>query len=160
MNRSSQMLSLTVYLSSTAVACETDLIDDPGFQLWCGEQLCAWELEEGEIRKVPTWHDHDYGVELVGSPVLLSQVSQGGASCVLIEVTSKIESGAMVSVEVDADGDGDVDWSVPVVSSDGFVSRAQKVALDVSDNCVFYLRKSGQGEAVVARLRISEECGL
>jgi hypothetical protein len=66
----------------------------------------------------------------------------------------------MVSVEVDADGDGDVDWSVPVVSSDGFVSRAQKVALDVSYDSVFYLRKSGQGEAIIARLRVSEECGL
>jgi len=159
MNRAILMLLVMVHLSSMAAACETDLIDDPGFQLWCGERLCAWELEEGEIRKVSTWHEHDYGVELVGSPVLLSQGSQGSASCVRIEVTSKIESGAMATVEVDADGDGDVDWIVPVVGSDGFVSRAQELALDVSIDSVFYLRKSGQGEAVVARLRVSEECG-
>ena len=144
-------------LMSVAAACETDLIDDPGFQLWSGEQLCTWELEEGEIRKVSTWHDHDYGVELVGSPVLLSQPGQSGASCVRIEVTSEVEPSAMVSVEVDADGDGAIDWVVPVQPSDGFVSRMQDVALSVSAG-VFYLRKSGQGRAVVARLRVSAEC--
>jgi hypothetical protein len=159
MNRGALLFSSLLCLASVA-ACETDLVDDPGFQLWCGERLCAWDLEEGEIRKVPTWHTHDYGVDLVGAPVLLSQGAQGGASCVRIEVTSKIESGAMVTVEVDEDGDGEVDWRVPVDSSERFVSQVRDVTLDLSYEGVFYLRKSGQGEAVVARLRVSEECGL
>jgi len=158
MNRATLLVSLMMCLASVA-ACETDLVDDPGFQLWCGEELCAWDLEEGEIRKVPTWHTHDYGVDLVGAPVLLSQGARSSASCVRIEVTSKVEAGAMVTVEVDADGDGDVDLTVPVGGSERFVSRVHDVELDVSIEGVFYLRKSGQGEAVVARLRVSEECG-
>lgn len=158
MNRAALLFSLLVFVVSAA-ACETDLIDDPGFQLWCGEELCAWDLEEGEIRKVPTWHTHDYGVDLVGSPVLLSQGARSSASCVRIEVTSRVEPGAMVTVEVDADGDGDVDWTVPVDSSERFAGQVRDVALEVSYEGVFYLRKSGQGEAVVARLRVSEECG-
>ena len=158
MNRTALLVSLMMCLASLA-ACETDLIDDPGFQLWCGEELCAWELEEGEIRKVPTWHTHDYGVDLVGAPVLLSQAALRSASCVRIEVTSRVEEDAMVTVEVDADGDGDVDRTVPVGSSERFVSRVHDVELDVSIDGVFYLRKSAQGEAVVARLRVSEECG-
>ena len=157
MNRTALLFSSMAFLLSAAT-CETDLVDDPGFQLWCGEQLCAWDLEEGEIRKVPTWHTHDYGVDLVGAPVLLSQGARSSASCVRIEVTSQIESGAMVTVEVDADGDGEVDWTVPVGSSERFVSRAHDVEVDVSIEAVFYLRKSAQGEAVVARLRVSEEC--
>jgi hypothetical protein len=143
----------------SVAACETDLVDDPGFQLWCGEQLCAWDLEEGEIQKVPTWHTHDYGVDLVGAPVLLSQVARRSASCVRIEVTSRVEAGAMVAIEVDADGDGDVDLSVPVGSSERFISRASDFALDLSLNGVFYLRKLGEEGAVVARLRVSTECG-
>jgi len=66
----------------------------------------------------------------------------------------------MVTVEVDEDGDGEVDWTVPVNSSERFVGQVQDVELDLSYEGVFYLRKSGQGEAVVARLRVSEECGL
>ena len=125
MNRAALLVSLMMCLASLA-ACETDLIDDPGFQLWCGEELCAWELEEGEIRKVPTWHTHDYGVDLVGAPVLLSQGAQSSASCVRIEVTSRVEEDAMVTVEVDADGDGDVDRTVPVGSSERFVSQGSR----------------------------------
>ena len=158
MNRAALLVSLMMCVVGAA-ACETDLIDDPGFQLWCGEELCAWELEEGEIRKVPTWHTHDYGVDLVGAPVLLSQAALRSASCVRIEVTSRVEEDAMVTVEVDADSDGEVDWTVPVDSSDRFVGQVQDVELDLSYEGVFYLRKSGQGEAVVARLRVSEECG-
>ena len=108
---------------------------------------------------MPTWHTHDYGVDLVGAPVLLSQGAQSSASCVRIEVTSRVEEDAMVTVEVDAGGDGDVDRTVPVGSSERFVSRVHDVELDVSIDGVFYLRKSAQGEAVVARLRVSEECG-
>lgn len=157
MRRAALLLSSLLYLSSVT-ACETDLVDDPGFQLWCGEMLCAWDLDEGEIRKVPTWHTHDYGVDLVGAPVLLSQDARRSASCVRIEVTSKIESGAMVAVEVDADGDAQIDRSWSINSSDDFVSRAFDIGVDLSFEGVIYLRKSGEGETVVARLRVSEEC--
>ncbi|MGB5698153.1 MAG: hypothetical protein WBM46_21060 [Polyangiales bacterium] len=159
MNRPALLLALMACLMSAGVTCETDLIDDAGFQLWCGERLCAWDLEEGEIRKVPTWHTHDYGIELIGPSVLLSQPAQSSASCVRIEVTSEVEPSVMVSVEVDADGDGAVDWTVAIDPSDGFVSRVQDVERTVSFDGVVYLRKSGQGGAVVARLRVSDECG-
>jgi len=159
MKRATLLLSSMVFVLSGATACETDLIDDAGFQLWCGDRLCAWELEEGEIRKVSTWHEHDYGVELLGAPVLLSQAAQDVAVCVRIEVTSEVDAGAMVSVEVDADGDGEVEWSVRLQSSEGFVSRVYDFALHVSTDGVFYLRKLGQGRAVVARFRVSDECG-
>lgn len=144
---------------SMSVMAACDVIDDPGFQLWCGEELCAWVLEEGEIRKVSTWHEHDYGVELVGAPVLLSQGARESASCARIEVTSQIEPGVMVSVEVDAEGDGDIDWVFPVEPSDEFVREVREVPLEVSLGGVFYIRKTGQGQAVVGRLRVAEELG-
>ena len=36
-----------------------------GFDAWCGDRLCHWTLEKGEIRRVSTWHAGDDGVELV-----------------------------------------------------------------------------------------------
>lgn len=158
MKRAQVLLSSMAGLLSLAATCETDLVDDPSFQLWCGEALCAWDLEEGEIRKVPTWHEHDYGVELVDAPVVLSQEARRSASCVRIEITSQIEPGADVSVEVDQQGDGHAEWIVPIGASDDFVREVQEVRLSLSNVGVFYVRKSGPGQAVVGRLRISDEC--
>ncbi len=150
--------ALVAAMSPGVTACETDVIDDVGFQLWCGEQLCNWILEEGEIRKVSTWHEHDYGVELVGSPVLLSQPVQSGACGVRVEVTSEIDEAASVWVEIDGDGDGVIDQEVVVPSSDGYRSWAWDVGVDLTDEGVIYLRKAGEGHAVVARLRVVAEC--
>ncbi len=35
---------------------------DPGYDLWCGDDLCAWKVERGEIKRVATWHEGDAGV--------------------------------------------------------------------------------------------------
>jgi len=148
------LLSLACLLSA-AVTCESDIIDDPSFQLWCGQRLCVWDTEEGEIRKVPTWHTNDYGVDLVGSPVLLSQEARNSASSVRIEVTSQIQQGTIVSVEIDHEGDGRIDWKVTVPPSEDFTNHEWRVDEGVSSDGIFYLRKSGEGRAVVARLRAS-----
>jgi hypothetical protein len=113
------------------------------------------DTEEGEIRKVPTWHTNDYGVDLVGSPVVLSQEARNSASSVRIEVTSQIQQGTIVSVEIDHEGDGRIDWTVTVPPSDDFTNHEWRVDEGVSSDGIFYLRKSGDGRAVVARLRAS-----
>jgi hypothetical protein len=155
MRRSTAFLLAAAGFLSTAATCETDLIEDAGFQLWCGDRLCVWDLEEGEIRKVATWHSNDYGVELVGAPVSLSSPAARSASSVRIEVVSDVERGAMVTVEIDQEGDGVIDWVLPVPPSDGFVSRIWESQPGADAGGVFYLRKSGPGRAVVARLRVS-----
>ncbi len=146
---------LIVSLLCTAAACETDLIEDAGFQLWCGERLCSWDLEQGSIRKVSTWHTNDYGVDLVGPQVVLSSDARGTASSLRIEVTSDIEETATVSFEIDEDGDGQIDWSVRIPPSDGYVSRVWNPDQPVGLNGIFYIRKSGEGRAVLARVRAS-----
>jgi hypothetical protein len=156
MTRSVPLLLLALStLLSAAAPCETDLIEDAGFQLWCGDRLCVWDTEEGEIRKVGTWHTHDYGVELVGAPVLLASPAAQSAASVRIEVVSDIEEGAMVTVEIDRDGDGAIDSVVPIPPSDTFVSRVWGSAGSVEESGVFYVRKAGPAHAVVARLRVS-----
>ena len=151
----SRMALLIGSLLCMAVTCETDLIDDAGFQLWCGERLCAWDIEEGSIRKVSTWHTHDYGVDLLGSQVVLSSDARRTAASLLIEATSHIEESAMVWFEIDGDGDGRIDWRVRIPSSDGYVSRVWNPDVSVGYDGVFYVRKSGEGRAVLARVRAS-----
>ena len=155
MRRSTPFILAAAAFLSTAATCETDLVEDAGFQLWCGDRLCAWDLEEGEIQKVSTWHNNDYGVELVGAPVSLSSPFARTASSLRVEVVSDVERGAMVTVEIDQDGDGVIDWVLPVSPSDGFVSRVWESQPGADATGVVYLRKAGPGRAVVARIRVS-----
>ncbi len=157
MNRSYAWTAIFVVLLLPA-CFETDVIDDAGFQMWCGNSLCAWSLEEGDIRRVPTWHEHDYAVELVGSPVVLSQQAQrSSAACVRVELIADVEPAAQMTAEIDYDGDGRSDWTTPI-DRQGFRSMAWDVRPGVDRGSVFYLRKAGEGRAVVTQLRASSEC--
>ena len=160
MNRFPFLVLLPVCLMTMGGYCESDVIDDAGFQFWCGDELCAWEREGGAVRKVPTWHEHDYAVELVGAPVVLSQqASRAYAGCVRLELIADVEESAMLSLEVDNGGDGSADWQVQV-AGEGFRSMAWELRgrFAPGGDSIFTLRKLGEGRAVIAQLRASSEC--
>jgi hypothetical protein len=58
-----------------ATDCDGGITRDPGFDLWCGDALCAWKIERGEIRPAPTWHREDTGVELIDPGTAIEQFS-------------------------------------------------------------------------------------
>jgi hypothetical protein len=153
-------LLAALVLGSTLPACfETDVIDDAGFQIWCGDTLCAWTVEQGQVLRVPTWHEHDYAVELVGAPVVLSQQAQrSSSSCVRVELIADVEPSANMTAEIDYDGDGAIDWK-RAIDREGFRSMAWDVRPGNTTASVFYLRKAAEGRAVVTQLRASSECG-
>lgn len=159
MNRLTLLVFLPAILVTMGSYCETDIIEDPAFQFWCGEQPCEWQVEEGEVRQVPTWHEHDYAIELVGAPVVISQQAKRGAGdCVRIELIADVEPSAMLLVEIDFDDDGSVDWTSPV-NRQGF----QRMSWDLSPSRSvgawrFILHKAAEGRAVVTQLRASSEC--
>lgn len=160
MNRFVFIVLVPLFLVTTGNYCETDLIDDPGFQFWCGEELCAWQLEAGAVRKAPSWHEHDYAVELVGSPVILSQqASRSFSSCVRVEVIADVEPSSMVSIEIDYTGDGTIDWEAPV-NQQGFRTVAWEFRSGAAPerDSIFSVRKMGEGRAVIMQLRASSEC--
>src|ERR1043165_1367598 len=100
MNRLSFALCLPL-----VVACQPGALDDPGFDLWCGGSLCKWETEQGSIRRVPTWNEEDYGVELVGKPVVLSQVANlpqiGSDPCLSFTILGNVDASAEMKLEFD-----------------------------------------------------------
>ena len=68
------ILPIALLASPLSGGCDDD-VEDPSFQAWCGDTLCAWDLEAGRIARVGTWHPSDYGVELLETPTILSQVT-------------------------------------------------------------------------------------
>jgi len=124
---------------------------DPGFDWWCGDVPCAWTVEEGSVRRVATWHERDYGVELVGAPVVLYQdVELANPSCLRFVLVANVAEDAQVSVEVDAGIDGVIDETVPLPSA-AWQPLTLMASRTVAPGPVRYvLRKVGPGSAVLA----------
>ena len=40
---------------------EPPILDNNGFDLWCGDELCHWSTDKGAVERVPTWHSGDVG---------------------------------------------------------------------------------------------------
>lgn len=158
-------VSVALWIGLTGFSCELDVVEDPGFQFWCGEQLCEWYLREGEIARVPTWHEHDYAVELVGAPVHLEQTFATRVSgCVLVELIADVEADAMVTIAIDEDQDRIPEW-VETVDRAGFQRMSWQVDVDVWGSNTSgepvgrtIIRKDAEGRAVLSQLRISERC--
>ncbi len=140
-----------------------DIISDPGFDLWCGDKLCNWEIEAGQIERVPTWHDSDHGVSLVGDDVRLSQLAGDDrplASCIQLEFLADIAQNAQVFVEIDADDDGTVEFSQQMPTSDWALLQYIAEIPEPFDSLRFRIRKQGPGRAVLAEIEAiaSESC--
>ncbi len=131
------------------------ILQDPGFDLWCGDKLCSWELERGDIQRAGTWHAHDDAVELLGDDTAISQLTQVNSwdtACIRFEMLADVAESTEVRLEADIFGDGSVEWSerIPTSSWDA-VSLAIRVEGDY-DGIRFRLTKAGAGRAVLARI--------
>ena len=153
------ILYLAVYAGAAGHGeCSGDLLHDSGFDLWCGEELCSWQVEKGAVAKAPTWHESDLGVELVGEEVVISQrIDESNVPCVLFDLVGDIDLEANVVLEMDLYDDGEVDFSqrLPTAS---WENLTYLVAMpERFDGIRFRLRKSGGGRAVLAQIRAREE---
>lgn len=137
-------------------SCEGDLIGDPSFDLWCGDTLCGWEVELGEVRPVATWHHADKGAELVGGIVAISQASDaddGAASCIRFSLTADVDAGAQLSIEVDFQDDGTVEVSHPMQSDDYREVTYTIATPERWEGVRFRVRKLGEARAVLGQVR-------
>jgi hypothetical protein len=139
------------------------IITDRGFDLWCGDQLCYWKLESGDVQKVPTWIDGDDGVEMVGDDVAISQmtpVTSDDTACIQFDMVADIDENAEVTLEADVWGDGTVDWSQRIPTSD-WERQTLRIGFTGAYNGVrFRLRKQGDGHAILARIgaQTADDC--
>ncbi len=156
---SSTLFAAFAFLSLSAENCgETHFIQDSGFDIWCGDRLCAWELESGSVARASTWHKDDYSVDLIGTDVVISQLSTGAqASCLRFELLADIEDDARVTLEMDFFDDGVIDYTQEL----GHV-RWEALVYFVSTPASFRgvrftLHKEGPGRARLAQIEATAD---
>lgn len=150
------------FLLSGYNSCDP-IIENNGFDLWCGDQLCNWEVETGAVAEVATWHKADKGVELVGDKASISQlndVTSSHVSCMRFYLVADVEETAEAYVEMDFQDDGSVEWSRPIPVS-SWAPIGYLVTLPVKYQSIrFRVRKDGPGRVKLAEIRAesSDSC--
>ncbi|AKU97270.1 hypothetical protein AKJ09_03934 [Labilithrix luteola] len=157
MKRTSRIFVATagILLVGTIAACDDDLIDDATFRLWDGDKLASWTLEQGSVRKAPTWHPNDYGVELLDTPTVISQVSKSSSrpTCIAFTTMADVDASAQVWLGVDFNADGTIDVEQPIAATDFHVSE-NLIKAPLNYGAIrFVISKKGTGHAVLAEIR-------
>jgi hypothetical protein len=152
-------LFVLALLAIAYVACDDpNLVDNPSFDLWCGDKLCSWDTDAGRVERVASWHRGDYGVSFEETPTQISQLAEGvHVRCMRVDLIADVAASAEMTVGFDFNDDGIVEHTqaVPAVSwrSVQFLVHTPLFY----DSVRYVLRKSGAGHAVIAQLRIVEE---
>ena len=141
------------------------IVDDRGFDLWCGDTLCTWVLEKGDIAPAPTWHPDDRGVDMLGDDTAISQMTPVEASdgtCVRFTLVADVAEDAEVRLQMDVFGDGSIETDERIPTSDWRkLTYLVRMPADYS-GVRFRLTKAGTGRAVLANIGAEiagdEEC--
>ncbi|NOY28526.1 MAG: hypothetical protein GXP62_21935 [Oligoflexia bacterium] len=144
------------FLGGSSSCTSNDLLANASFDLWCGDSLCSWDVEEGEVIQVPTWHQEDSGAELRGERVVLSQTTPANpstAACVSFSLIADADPGAELSLELDYFDDGSVDWSGPIPADDWQSVQYNVRSPDWFQDLRFRVVKQGDARAVIAQVR-------
>ena len=148
------LLGTAAFSQIGATDCGGDppIIVDPGFDLWCGDQLCAWHVDRGEIKKAATWHSEDAGVELLSADTAISQLSQTRAQCIEFSFIANVDPTVDLRLEADVFNDGSVEYSEHIPTA-----RWQPLTYRLRfsrnpDGARFRFIKRGEGAAVLAQL--------
>lgn len=138
--------------------CEEPLVTDSGFDLWCGDSLCAWQVDEGTITKVQTWHARDFGADLVSPATTISQVLPYGSedvACIHFNLLANIDPAVDVVLNLDF-GDGTTGVSQTLSSGAWAPADYHLVPPTYFQSVRVSIRKRGAGHAVLARIQATK----
>lgn len=138
-------------------SCGRSLIEDPSFDLWCGQALCQpWE-STGVVQRVPTWHVQDFGVELADGAALSQLSTQAPAACIHFEVIADVTASADVRLELDFNDDGSKEFDQVIPESHWSKLSFNASAPKWYRGLRFTLRKAGRGRAVLAQISATDD---
>lgn len=161
----SLLLCLVVVAAASqlgATDCGGTITRDPGFDLWCGDSLCAWKLERGDVRRVPTWHTADSGVELLDTDSAIEQftpVDSRDGTCIRFELIADVDETAQLELGVDIYGDGSIERAFPIPTAHWKPLSYAFAVQPPFTGIRFDIAKHGPGRAVVARMRAAVVAG-
>ena len=162
MKRFSPLLLLLALSQLGATECGT-VIDDPGFDLWCGDSLCAWKVVRGDAQRAATWHSADSGVALLGDDSAIQQlapVTSTDGTCIRFDLVANVDETAEVSLEIDIYGDGTVETSERIPTSRWQPISYRLLFAPPFEGIRFELAKRGTGTAVLAQIHaeLADDC--
>ena len=128
------------------------IITDPGFDLWCGDSLCAWKIDRGDVAKAGTWHSEDAGVSLLGNDTAISQLSQTSATCIEFSFIADIDPQVEVRLEADVFADGAYEYCERMPTARWLPLTYRMRFAKAPDGVRFRFSKRGDGAAVLAQL--------
>jgi len=131
------------------------VLRDPGFDLWCGDELCSWKVVRGDVRRVGTWHAGDSGIELLGGDSAISQtspVNSRNGNCIRFSLVTNVEETAEVFLDIDLEADGTVERTERIPTSHWKPISFLLFVDPPYDGIRFELAKRGAGTAVLAQI--------
>jgi hypothetical protein len=152
------LAGLTLLTGSTS-SCADDLLNDPGFDMWCGDELCAWKIEYGDVHQVPTWHELDEGAQLLGPRTAISQASpidEQDAECIHFSLVADADEDAVLTLELDFMDDGSIEYSHEIPADDWETVSYHITPPTRYLGLRFRIRMEGEGRAVIAQVRAQE----
>lgn len=159
MRTSGKLVTVVAALAASqlgATDCDGGITRDPGFDLWCGEALCAWKVEVGDVRRAPTWHEADAGVELLDPGTAIEQftpVDSRDGTCLRFDLIADVDETAEAVLSVDIYGDGTVEQAFPIPTAHWKPVSYRFAVAPPFTGIRFEIAKRGPGHAVVARMR-------
>jgi hypothetical protein len=154
------LVVLGLGMASLGGDCDGDIAQDPTFRDWCGDSLCAWHLDAGQVKPVPTWSDDDLGVGFELTPTQISQATtESSATCLLFTSVADIDPAADMTLSVDFNSDGSIEYTGQLGSTQWEQVQQEITAPAAYQGITFHLRKGGNGNAVLAEMRIQSTTG-
>jgi hypothetical protein len=136
-------------------ACEEPLIPSSGFDIWCGQTLCQWKVDRGAISKVPTWNDHDYGVQLGGDTRISRHLdfNNDKVKCIDFNLVANIDNGTNVVLGIDFNDDGSTEYNQTLPSGAWAPLRYRITAPTYFNGARIFIDHTGNGGAALAQLQ-------
>jgi hypothetical protein len=150
------------------VACGDDTDEpvdpNPSFDQWCDRAPCGWQVDQGSVQRVSTWHERDYAVELAApGSVQISQLRRAtAAQCLTFDMIARVDADAHLTLRIDFNDDGQTELSQSLANLDWKSVPFTIATPTFYDDVRFTLLKEGKGKAVVAQIVVigEDECPI